>query len=115
MWNIRGLLDSVFGGVGLRRGRRDPDQLRVGDALDFWRVEEYEGDSRLRLFAEMKLPGRAWLEFEVRQSDDGTQIIQTAIFDPLGVFGIIYWYGLFPLHMRIFRGMLHAIARLAAE
>jgi uncharacterized protein YbjT (DUF2867 family) len=115
MWKIRGFLDSVFGGVGLRRGRRDSDQLRVGDALDFWRVEEYEVDSRLRLFAEMKLPGRAWLEFEVRQSDDGTQIIQTAIFDPLGVFGIIYWYGLFPLHMRIFRGMLLAIARLAVE
>jgi uncharacterized protein YbjT (DUF2867 family) len=109
LWHIRGLIDSLCGGVGLRRGRRDPEHLRVGDALDFWRVEEYEPDKRLRLFAEMKLPGRAWLEFEVKPLDDGAVIYQTAIFDPLGILGKIYWHGLYPIHVLIFRGMLERI------
>jgi hypothetical protein len=97
----------------MRRGRRDPEELQVGDALDFWRVEAYEPDRRLRLAAEMKLPGRAWLEFEVRPTDDGSEIRQTAVFDPVGLGGLLYWYGIYPLHGRIFAGMLKGIAREA--
>jgi hypothetical protein len=115
LWAIRGRIDALLGGVGLRRGRRDPDSIRVGDSLDFWRVEIYEPDRRLRLRAEMKLPGRAWLEFEVTEEADGTRVHQTAIFDPKGLFGQLYWYLLFPLHVIIFRGMLRqVVARGAA-
>ncbi len=112
LWQIRGWIDSLCGGVGLRRGRRDPEDIRIGDALDFWRVEEFEGNRRLRLIAEMKLPGRAWLEFEVRPHAEGTEIVQTAIFDPLGILGQLYWYGLYPLHALIFRGMLRNITQV---
>ena len=94
----------------LRRGRRDPDDLRVGDVLDFWRVEAYEPDRRLRLAAEMKVPGRAWLEFEVRSHPGGSTIRQTASFDPVGLFGLLYWYALYPVHQWIFNGMLRRIA-----
>ena len=111
LWRARGLLDVLAGGVGLRRGRRDPEGLRVGDALDFWRVEAYEPGRRLLLAAEMKVPGRAWLEFEVREDVEGSTITQTAIFDPVGLAGLIYWYGVYPLHARVFKGMLAAIAR----
>jgi uncharacterized protein YbjT (DUF2867 family) len=111
LWRTRGWIDALVGGVGLRRGRRDPDNLRAGDALDFWRVEEYERDRRVRLLAEMKLPGRAWLEFEVEELPGGATVRQTAIFDPLGLTGQIYWYALYPVHALIFRGMLRAIAR----
>ena len=113
LWRLRGFLDYLFGGVGLRRGRRDPERLRVGESVDFWRVEEYEPNKRLRLLAEMNLPGRAWLEFEVKPSEEGTEIHQTAIFDPLGSLGQLYWYLLYPLHARIFSGMLRTIARQA--
>jgi len=113
LWRMRGLVDLLVGGVGLRRGRRDPNELKVGDALDFWRVEAYEPDRRLRLAAEMKLPGRAWLEFEVRPSNGGSEIRQTAVFDPVGLGGLMYWYGIYPLHSRIFGGMLRAVARRA--
>lgn len=113
LWRIRGLIDTIIGGVGLRRGRRDPERLRVGESLDFWRVEEYEPNKRLRLVAEMKVPGRAWLEFEVKPGDQGTELHQTAIFDPLGAFGQLYWYALYPLHAQIFAGMLRNIARQA--
>jgi len=113
LWRLRGLVDYVLGGVGLRRGRRDPESLRVGESLDFWRVEEYEPDKRLRLFAEMNLPGRAWLEFEVKPLQQGTEIHQTAIFDPLGALGQMYWYGLYPLHAQVFAGMLRNIAAQA--
>ena len=85
LWSLRGFLDLLCGGVGVRRGRRDPENLRVGDALDFWRVELYEPPRRLRLSAEMKLPGRAWLEFEVSGDDQRSTIRQTAIFDPVGL------------------------------
>lgn len=115
LWSLRGLVDYIFGGVGLRRGRRDPERLRVGDSVDFWRVEEYEPNKRLRLFAEMKLPGRAWLEFEVKSGEEGTEIHQTAIFDPLGSLGQLYWYLLYPFHARIFSGMLKNIARQAVR
>jgi uncharacterized protein YbjT (DUF2867 family) len=115
LWRLRGYLDLLTGGVGLRRGRRDPEQLRVGDALDFWRVEAYEPDRRLRLAAEMRVPGRAWLEFEVTDAPGGTEITQTAIFDPIGLPGLLYWYGIYPLHGRIFGGMLRAIAARATR
>ena len=110
LWQLRGLLDRLFGGAGLRRGRRDPDSLRVGDAVDFWRVEAMEPDRRLRLAAEMKLPGRAWLEFEVTRDATGSVIRQTATFDPKGLLGRAYWYSVFPLHQFVFSGMLQSIA-----
>lgn len=113
LWSVRGFLDLLIGGVGVRRGRRDPDSLRVGDPLDFWRVEVVEPNQRLRLQAEMKLPGRAWLEFEVNPCEQGSTIRQTAIFDPLGVAGLLYWYGIYPLHQFVFAGMLRNLARAA--
>jgi len=115
LWRIRGFLDLLVGGVGMRRGRRDPEELRVGDALDFWRVEAFEPDRRLRLAAEMRLPGRAWLEFEVSEAAGGAEIRQTAIFDPVGLPGLAYWYALYPLHRLVFAGMLHGIARAATR
>jgi uncharacterized protein YbjT (DUF2867 family) len=113
LWRLRGFIDLLVGGVGMRRGRRDPEELQVGDALDFWRVEAYEPDRRLRLAAEMKLPGRAWLEYEVEPDPDGSEIRQTAVFDPIGLGGLLYWYGIYPLHGRIFAGMLRAVTRRA--
>lgn len=113
LWSLRGFLDLLVGGVGVRRGRRDPQSLRVGDAVDFWRVELYEPPHRLRLYAEMKLPGRAWLEFEVTPCEQGSRIRQTAIFDPLGILGLSYWYGIYPLHQIVFAGMLRSIGRAA--
>lgn len=115
LWSLRGFLDLLVGGVGVRRGRRDSEQLRVGDPVDFWRVEHFEAPHRLRLNAEMKLPGRAWLEFEVTPTAKGSTIRQTAIFDPLGLFGLIYWYGIYPLHQRVFAGMLRNLARAAEQ
>lgn len=115
MWRLRGALDLLGGGVGLRRGRRHPDRVGVGDALDFWRVEAFEPDHRLRLRAEMKLPGRAWLEFEVTDAEGGSTITQSAAFDPVGLPGLLYWYGVYPLHGRVFAGMLAGIARHAVE
>ncbi len=113
LWRLRGLIDLGVGGPGLRRGRRDPDQLLPGDTLDFWRVEAVEPDRLLRLAAEMRLPGRAWLQFEVEERGPNTVIHQTAIFDPVGLFGQLYWYALWPLHQVIFGGMLRALARAA--
>ena len=113
LWTVRGFLDLLVGGVGKRRGRRDPNVLRVGEPLDFWRVENYEPPHRLRLRAEMKLPGRAWLEFEVIPNPGGSTIRQTAIFDPRGLAGLLYWYGIYPLHQLVFAGMLRNLARAA--
>lgn len=110
LWWLRGYLDLLAGGVGMRRGRVHPHEVRVGDALDFWRVEAYVPNRKLRLSAEMKLPGRAWLEFEVLAEGTGSVIRQTAIFDPIGLFGLAYWYLVYPLHQIIFRGMLRSIA-----
>lgn len=113
LWRLRGALDLLAGGVGLRRGRRDPHTLAAGDALDFWRVEGFEPDRRLRLVAEMKVPGRAWLQFEVEPNIRGSVIRQTAIFDPAGLGGLLYWYALYPIHRWIFSGMLQSIASTA--
>jgi len=115
LWQLRGLLDVVVGGPGLRRGRRDPERLRVGDAVDFWRVEAFEPDRLLRLTAEMRVPGRAWLQFEVEpEGDCSSRVTQTALFDPLGLWGLAYWYAVWPLHGFVFGGMLDGIARAAA-
>ncbi|HEX6105875.1 MAG TPA: DUF2867 domain-containing protein, partial [Gemmatimonadales bacterium] len=114
LWQARGLLDRLVGGPGLRRGRRDPESLAPGDTLDFWRVEAVEPDRLLRLAAEMRLPGRAWLQFEVTPDRGGTTIRQTALFDPVGVSGLMYWYSLWLLHQLVFRGMLRNLARAAA-
>lgn len=113
LWQLRGVLDLLIGGVGMRRGRRDPECLSVGDTLDCWRVEVFEPDRRLRLFAEMKLPGRAWLDFEVKGDSERSTITQTATFDALGLAGLAYWYTIYPIHRLIFAGMLRGIAEAA--
>lgn len=113
LWRLRGYLDLLAGGIGMRRGRPHPELLRVGDTLDFWRVEAFEPDRSLRLFAEMKVPGRAWLEFEVTKAGGRTEIRQTAIFDPAGLRGQLYWFALYPLHQLVFRGMLRKLAAAA--
>lgn len=115
LWRLRGFLDLLVGGVGMRRGRPEGRPLRVGDALDFWRVEACEPNRRLRLAAEMKVPGRAWLEFTIEPSARGTRLTQTAIFDPIGLSGLAYWYTLVPVHTIVFRAMIRAIARRACE
>ena len=109
LWKLRGYLDKFVGGVGLRRGRTNPDTIHAGDALDFWRVlyaNKQEG--RLLLFAEMKLPGEAWLEFKI----ENNKLIQTATFRPLGVLGRAYWYAVFPFHGFIFKGMIRNITKV---
>jgi uncharacterized protein YbjT (DUF2867 family) len=111
LWRLRGYVDLLQGGVGLRRGRRDPENLAVGDVVDWWRVDAFEPDHLLRLRAELKVPGRAWLEFEVNGNESKSVIHQTAIFDPLGVVGLLYWYSLYPLHKWVFIGMLRGIVK----
>ncbi|WP_340153162.1 SDR family oxidoreductase [uncultured Marivirga sp.] len=110
LWKIRGYLDKAVGGVGLRRGRRSPDQLVVGDSLDFWRVlvaDKQEG--RLLLYAEMRLPGEAWLEFKITKDNEENKLTQTATFRPHGLFGRLYWYSVFIFHEFIFKGMMNRI------
>ena len=115
-WVVRGWIDRLVGGVGLRRGRRDPEAIRIGDAIDFWRVEAVEPDRRLLLRAEMKLPGRAWLQFEVQPFEGGqTRLVQTAFFAPKGLSGLAYWYLLYPIHRMIFAGMIRNLARRALQ
>ena len=106
LWQLRGFLDLLAGGVGMRRGRRNPQRLLPGDTVDFWRVELIEPSRRLRLRAEMLLPGRAWLEFEVEPNGSTCTLRQTAEFDPSGWMGHLYWYSLYPLHGLIFGNML---------
>ena len=115
LWRLRGFLDLLAGGVGVRRGRRHPRDLAVGDTVDWWRVESYEPGRRVKFYAEMRLPGRAWLEFEVIADGEGCIIRQTAEYDPLGLAGLIYWYALWPAHACVFRGMIRGIARAAAK
>ncbi len=111
LWRLRGAIDLLAGGVGMRRGRRDAERLRVGDKIDSWRVESIVEDRRLRLAAEMKLPGRAWLDFEVVEAGAGSRVRQTAIFDPSGVTGRLYWHILRPVHEIVFSGMLDGYTR----
>jgi uncharacterized protein YbjT (DUF2867 family) len=120
LWRLRGALDRLVGGVGMRRGRRHPDELRPGDALDFWRVESVVPGRSIRLRAEMKVPGRAWLLFECEPAPQPgasggatTGLRQTAVFEPRGLLGLAYWYALYPLHEVIFSGLIEAIGRRA--
>lgn len=114
LWSLRAALDRFMGGVGMRRGRRHADRLHQGEPLDFWRVERVVEGRTLLLRAEMKLPGKGWLEFETREGDRGVSILrQTAYFEPLGFFGYIYWYSLYPLHKIIFAGLAAEIKRRA--
>ncbi|MEM7313153.1 MAG: SDR family oxidoreductase [Planctomycetota bacterium] len=114
LWRVRGFFDLLVGGVGVRRGRRHPSEITEGDALDFWRVEKFLPGRLLRLQAEMKVPGRAWLEFEViENSNRSCSVRQTAIFDPVGLFGLAYWYALYPLHEFVFNGMLNGLVNSA--
>lgn len=113
LWKVRGAIDKAVGGIGLRRGRRHPTQLEVGDAVDFWRVEALDAPRMLRLRAEMRLPGEAWLEFDVKPATDGGSVItQTARFQPRGLWGRAYWYGVAPFHRLVFPSM---VGRLAAQ
>lgn len=116
LWGLRGLLDQLVGGPGMRRGRRDPDRLRVGDAVDFWRVETIEVDVLLRLRAEMRLPGVAAIEWEIEPLPDATdgprcRLIQRATFVPRGLWGRAYWYGVSPFHMFVFPGLIDGLVR----
>jgi hypothetical protein len=115
LWRARGVLDLLLGGVGMRRGRTESSGLQPGTPIGFWRVETFDPGRLLRLRAEMKVPGRAWLEFEVTPRDAGSMIRQTASFDPVGVGGLLYWYLLLPVHHMIFDGMLSGIARAATR
>lgn len=115
LWVIRGYLDLLFGGIGMRRGRRHPVELHVGDTLDWWRVVQFVPGKNLRLRAEMKLPGRAWLDFEMVMIDGGNYLQQTVIYDPLGLLGLVYWYLLLPVHGVLFKGMLRAIKKLTVK
>ncbi|MBC8094727.1 MAG: DUF2867 domain-containing protein [Akkermansiaceae bacterium] len=113
-WQLRGGADRLCGGVGMRRGRRDSEELRPGDSLDFWRVEGVEPGRMIRLRAEMKVPGRAWLEFETRSAPNGQALLlQTAFFEPKGLFGLLYWYALYPVHSLIFSGLIRRVAELS--
>lgn len=113
-WRLRGFLDQLVGGPGLRRGRRDPHELRPGDAVDFWRVEEIHPGRLMRLRAEMRVPGRAWLQYEAEPEDDGrTRLVQAALFAPRGFWGWAYWAAVFPAHFFIFDAMIDSVAELA--
>lgn len=112
LWQLRGLMDTAIGGVGLRPGRRSSSSLRVGDALDFWRVESLKENEYLQLRAEMKMPGRGWLRFDITETDEGkTKLNQTAYYEPKGLFGYAYWWAVYPLHLLVFPGMINAIAK----
>ncbi|MZD06537.1 DUF2867 domain-containing protein, partial [Streptomyces sp. SID5785] len=113
-WAVRGWLDRLFGGVGLRRGRRDTGRLRLGDVVDFWRVEAIDRERLLRLRAEMRLPGPAWLEWRIGRDREGrTVLLQRAVFHPHGLAGHAYWWSVFPFHAFVFKGMTRNITRTA--
>lgn len=115
LWSIRGVMDSLIGGIGLRRGRRHPDDLQVGDAIDFWRVDRLRRPDLLRLHAEMRVPGEAWLEFRITEDETGgSTLSQQARFVPRGLWGRMYWYVLVPFHGLIFPVMARRIAEAAA-
>jgi uncharacterized protein YbjT (DUF2867 family) len=116
LWSLRGLLDRAVGGPGMRRGRRHPDELRVGDALDFWRVEAVEPGELILLHAEMKLPGHGWLRFRAKADEESgkTKLVQTALFEPHGLLGLLYWYSVYPLHGFVFSSMIDRLCAQAA-
>ena len=107
LWRLRGFIDKLIGGVGLSRGRRDSCDLRLGECLDFWRVEDIKEDERLLLFAQMKVPGEAWLEFKIQDN----KLIQSAYFYPKGILGRLYWYSMIPMHYFIFKNMVNGILK----
>lgn len=109
-WELRGLIDKLVGGPGLRRGRRHPNEILPGEALDFWRVEEISSPHLLRLRAEMKVPGEAWIQWETFPENSGARLVQTAMFEPVGFWGAFYWYSLYPIHRLIFSDLVRAIA-----
>ncbi len=111
LWRLRGALDKLSGGYGLSRGRRDRDELRVGDALDFWKVVDLKPGKRLLLYAQMKLPGQAWLEFDIQPD----QLVQTAHFIPHGILGRLYWYSVLPLHNLVFADLSRTVVREALK
>ena len=111
LWRVRGLLDRIVGGPGLRRGRRHPTQLATGDSLDFWRVEDANAPHNLLLRAEMKLPGRAWMKWETQPEQEGTRISMSAYFEPKGLLGVLYWKSLTLIHRFMFTGLIKAVAR----
>ncbi len=111
LWGIRGFFDKLSGGAGLNRGRRSQHELRIGDSLDFWKVVDIQDDERLLLFAQMRLPGKAWLEFKIHEGN----LVQSAYFLPKGVFGRLYWYALVPLHYLVFKDMIRSIIRQAKD
>jgi len=114
LWQLRGIMDRMIGGVGMRRGRRHPIEIRIRDAIDFWRVEKFEPGRSLKLKAEMKLPGQAWLEFKVKSSSDQTAVFeQIATFLPANWIGYFYWYAIFPVHLLVFKNMAKGIVRHA--
>ena len=115
LWRLRGWLDRMVGGPGLRRGRRDQLRLLPGDAVDFWRVAAVEPDRRLELTAEMRLPGEARLEWQIRDHGTHREVIQLARFRPLGLLGLLYWYAVLPLHGLVFPRLLRGIVRAAEE
>ncbi|MDD4884036.1 DUF2867 domain-containing protein, partial [Sulfuricurvum sp.] len=107
LWNVRGFIDKLFKGAGINRGRRDPEKLRIGDSVDFWKVVDLVENERLLLFAQMKLPGKAWLEFKIHNG----KLIQSAYFYPYGIMGRLYWYTLIPMHYLIFTNMANTILK----
>ncbi len=114
-WRLRGFIDRLLGGTGLRRGRRHPEQLRSGDTVDFWRVDHISADSTLRLHGEMKLPGEAWLQWDIEPTDAGSNLVQTATFRPRGLAGRLYWWLMTPFHRYIFPRMACRMAAAAEE
>lgn len=112
-WALRGWMDKAIGGVGIRRGRRHPDDIRSGESLDFWRVEAVEPDRLLRLRAEMKVPGKAWLQFESTPQDGRTLLTETAYYEPRGFWGFLYWYAMWPFHAFLFDGLIRRLAARA--
>ena len=113
-WALRGWIDKAIGGVGIRRGRRNPDEVLSGESLDFWRVETVEKDRLMRLRAEMKVPGKAWLQFESLPQNDGkTLLTETAYFAPRGIWGFVYWYAMWPFHAFLFNGLIRRLAARA--
>jgi uncharacterized protein YbjT (DUF2867 family) len=116
LWRIRGFMDKLMGGVGLRRGRTNATMIEAGDALDFWRVMDADKEAgRLLLFAEMKLPGEAWLEFQIQSTPQGEKLVQTATFRPKGLLGRLYWYAVVPLHFFVFNGMIRNIVAFRSK